>query len=52
MILRTFSFSEDGSQLAFVAERDAKPKELQKFYKLWYYKIGMDTASMIADKIL
>jgi dipeptidyl aminopeptidase/acylaminoacyl peptidase len=47
---KNFSFSEDGSQLAFVAERNAKPKELQKYYKLWYYKDGMDTASMIADK--
>jgi dipeptidyl aminopeptidase/acylaminoacyl peptidase len=47
---KNFSFSEDGSQLAFVAERNAKPKELQKFYKLWYYKNGMDTASLIADK--
>ncbi|HEV8270347.1 MAG TPA: prolyl oligopeptidase family serine peptidase, partial [Chitinophagaceae bacterium] len=47
---KNFSFSEDGSQLAFVAERNAKPKDLQKFYKLWYYKEGMDTASMIADK--
>ena len=47
---KNFSFSEDGSQLAFVAERNAKPKDLQKFYRLWYYKDGMDTASMIADK--
>lgn len=48
--LKNYSFSEDGSQLAFVGERNAKPKDLQKFYKLWYYKEGMDTASMIADK--
>lgn len=48
--LKNYSFSEDGSQLAFVAERNAKPKDLQKFYKLWYYKEGMDSASMIADK--
>ena len=47
---KNYSFSEDGSQLAFVAERNAKPKDLQKFYKLWYYNEGMDTASMIADK--
>lgn len=47
---KNFSFSEDGSQLAFVAERDVKPKELQKFYKLWYYADGMDTALMIVDK--
>ena len=47
---KNFAFSEDGSQLAFVAERNAKPKELQKFYKLWHYKNGADTATMIADK--
>src|SRR5688572_2577375 len=45
-----FAFSDDGSQVAWVAERDAKPKELQKFYKLWYYKQGMDSAQLIADK--
>ncbi|MBK8311710.1 MAG: S9 family peptidase [Chitinophagaceae bacterium] len=47
---KNFSFSEDGSQVAYVAERDAKPKELQKFYKLWYYKNGMDSATMLVDK--
>jgi dipeptidyl aminopeptidase/acylaminoacyl peptidase len=47
---KNYSFSEDGSQLAFVAERNAKPKDLQKFYKLWYYKEGADSAVMIADK--
>jgi dipeptidyl aminopeptidase/acylaminoacyl peptidase len=47
---KSFTFSEDGSQVAYVAERDAKPKELQKFYKLWYYKTGMDSAALLADK--
>jgi dipeptidyl aminopeptidase/acylaminoacyl peptidase len=47
---KNFTFSEDGSQVAYVAERDAKPKELQKFYKLWYYKAGMDSATLLADK--
>ena len=47
---KNYVFSEDGSQLAFVAERNAKPKDLQKFYKLWYYKEGADTASLIVDK--
>ena len=47
---KNFAFAEDGSQLAFVAERNAKPKELQKFYKLWHYKNGADTATMITDK--
>ncbi len=47
---KNFTFSDDGSQVAYVAERDAKPKELQKFYKLWYYKTGMDSATLLADK--
>jgi dipeptidyl aminopeptidase/acylaminoacyl peptidase len=45
-----FVFDEAGQQLAFVAERDSSSKALQKFYKLWYYKAGADTAMMIADK--
>lgn len=47
---KNFALSDDGSQLAFLAERDAKPKDLQKFYKLWYYKDGMDTAIALVDK--
>lgn len=47
---KNFVFSEDGSQLAYLAERDARPKELQKFYRLWYYKAGMDSAKLLADK--
>jgi dipeptidyl aminopeptidase/acylaminoacyl peptidase len=47
---KNYVFSEDGSRLAFVAERNAKSKELQKFYKLWYYSDGADSATMIVDK--
>lgn len=47
---KNFALSEDGTQVAFLAERDAKPKELQKFYKLWYFKDGMDTAVLLVDK--
>ncbi|MBK6935932.1 MAG: PD40 domain-containing protein [Chitinophagaceae bacterium] len=47
---KNFTFSDDGSQLAYLAERDARPKELQKFYKLWYYKAGMDSSALLADK--
>ncbi|HMK27884.1 MAG TPA: prolyl oligopeptidase family serine peptidase, partial [Chitinophagaceae bacterium] len=47
---KNFAMTDDGSQVAYVAERDAKPKELQKFYKLWYYKEGMDSANLLADK--
>ncbi|RYY55944.1 MAG: S9 family peptidase, partial [Chitinophagaceae bacterium] len=47
---KNFAFSEDGQQLAYVAERDAKPKELLKFYKLWYHQSGQDSARLLADK--
>jgi dipeptidyl aminopeptidase/acylaminoacyl peptidase len=47
---KNFAFSDDGSQVGYVAERDARPKELQKFYRLWYYKSGMDSAQLLADK--
>jgi dipeptidyl aminopeptidase/acylaminoacyl peptidase len=47
---KNFTMTDDGSQIAYLAERDAKPKELQKFYRIWYYKTGMDSATMLADK--
>ncbi len=47
---KNFSFSTDGLQLAFVAERDSSSKALQKFYKLWYYNGVTDTAGILADK--
>ena len=47
---KNFAMTDYGSQIAYLAERDAKPKELQKFYKLWYYKEGMDSAALLVDK--
>ena len=47
---KNFSFDEEGTQLAFVAERDSSLKALQKFYKLWYYTNGQDSAKLIAEK--
>lgn len=47
---KNYSFDEAGTQLAFVAERDSSKKALQKFYKLWYYTSGQDSARMIAEK--
>jgi dipeptidyl aminopeptidase/acylaminoacyl peptidase len=47
---KNFAFSEDGSQLAYVAERDSSAKALQRFYKLWYFKEGMDSATLLVDK--
>jgi dipeptidyl aminopeptidase/acylaminoacyl peptidase len=47
---KNFSFDEEGTQLAFVVERDSSTKALQKFYKLWYYSTGQDSAKLIAEK--
>ena len=47
---KNFTMTDDGSQIAFLAERDARPKELQKFYRIWYFKNGMDSATLLADK--
>ncbi|WP_162915630.1 alpha/beta hydrolase family protein [Paraflavitalea soli] len=48
--LKSVSLDETGSQLAFVAERDSVTKALLKFYKLWYYKPGMDSARIQVDR--
>jgi dienelactone hydrolase len=45
-----YKLDETGSQLAFVAERDSSAKALLKFYKLYYYKEGADSAKLLADK--
>lgn len=44
---KNFAMDEDGKQLAFVAERDSTIKSLRKIYKLWYYKPGMDSATLL-----
>jgi hypothetical protein len=40
---KNFAMTDDGSQIAYLAERDARPKELQKFYRLWHFKTGIKT---------
>ncbi len=47
---KNFALSDDGSQVAYLAERDAKPKDLQKFYRLWYFKDAIDSATLLVDK--
>ena len=47
---KNFAFDEDGNQLAFLAERDSSDKALQKFYKLWYYTNGQDSARILVSK--
>jgi dipeptidyl aminopeptidase/acylaminoacyl peptidase len=48
---KSFAFTEDGSKLAFVAERDTNTKALQKFYGLYLYRNGADTAELLIDKM-
>jgi dipeptidyl aminopeptidase/acylaminoacyl peptidase len=47
---KNYAMDEEGTQLAFVAERDSSSKALVKFYTLWHYKAGNDSAQKIADK--
>jgi dienelactone hydrolase len=47
---RTLTLNEQGSQLAFLAERDTNTKVLQKFYGLYLYHPGSDSADLVVDK--
>jgi dipeptidyl aminopeptidase/acylaminoacyl peptidase len=47
---RNYALDEAGSQLAFVAERDSATKALSKFYRLWFYSPGMDSAAVRVDR--
>jgi dipeptidyl aminopeptidase/acylaminoacyl peptidase len=45
-----FAIDSIAYQIAFTAERDSSKKSLQKFHKLWYYRNGMDSAVILAEK--
>ncbi len=47
---KNFAMTDDGMQVAYVAERDSSAKALQKFYRVWYFKDGMDSAVFLCDK--
>ncbi len=47
---KNYALNEEGNQLSFVAERDSAVKALTKFYKLYYYRPGSDSAEIIAEK--
>lgn len=47
---KNYAIDEEGTQLAFIAERDSVSKALVKFHKLWHYKPGMDSAQLRADR--
>lgn len=44
------TLDETGNQLVFVAERDSSEKALLKFYKLWYYTPGKDSAVVLVEQ--
>lgn len=44
------TFDESGKQLSFVAEKDSSSKALQKFYGLYYYSAGADSATLIVNR--
>ncbi len=47
---RNYALDETGTQVAFVAERDSAMKASRKFWRLWYYTPGMDSAAVRADR--
>lgn len=47
---RSFALSGDGKKIAFLADRDTNTKALQKFYGLYYYRSGDDSATLLVDK--
>ena len=44
-----FAIDDNAYQAAFTAERDSSAKAMQKVYKLWYWKNGMDSAILLGD---
>lgn len=46
---KNYAMDEVGAQLAFVAERDSVAKALRKFYKLYYHRVGQDSAQLITQ---
>ncbi|HTG55880.1 MAG TPA: hypothetical protein VL943_06410, partial [Niabella sp.] len=48
---KSLALSDDGRQAAFVAQRGAKAKALTKYYTLWHFKQGMDSARVLVDTL-
>ncbi|HJW17288.1 MAG TPA: prolyl oligopeptidase family serine peptidase, partial [Flavisolibacter sp.] len=47
---RNFALTEAGDKVAFVADRDTATNALQKFYGLYLYQTGGDSANLLLDK--
>ncbi|MBC6489998.1 prolyl oligopeptidase family serine peptidase [Flavihumibacter stibioxidans] len=48
--VKGYAITDDGTMLAFVAERDSSLKALKKYYSLWSYQPGNDSARMLAGR--
>ena len=48
--VKSFTFDDNEKQLAFIAEKDSSKKALQKFYSVYHYTIGKDSASSIVSR--
>jgi dienelactone hydrolase len=47
---RNFALTEAGDKIAFVGERDTATNTLQKFYGVYLYQAGGDSANLLLDK--
>lgn len=47
---KSLALTEDGSRVAFLAERDTAKKVAQRFYQLYLYNDGEDSAQLLIDK--
>ncbi|GAO44274.1 S9 family peptidase [Flavihumibacter petaseus] len=50
--IKGLAFSATGDRLAFLAERDSSTKSQHKYYKIWQYSKGGDSAKLLAAKPL
>lgn len=48
--IKAFTFDDNEKQLAFIAEKDSSKKALQKFYNLYHYRIGQDSANIAVTR--
>lgn len=48
--VKGMAISDDGKTLAFLAQRDSSLKALRKYYALWKYQPGMDSAIRLVDR--
>jgi dipeptidyl aminopeptidase/acylaminoacyl peptidase len=46
---KNYAWDDAGNQVAFVAERDSSTKAVQKYYKLYHYTTGYDSARLLAN---